>query len=626
MNTKMTKKKHKALWLKVTRALSGSLTVVALLGLALFFLGAGALNSAPAGPPYSYANGRFGFGMTRSASDAQEGDKPGYLNAGWYWDWSARGASQLPPLTYFQTVRFKPVKEGGEQVGYTASPTGTQLLAAIAEQPGATWLIGNEPDCHAMDNMISEWYAYAYHDLYHIIKGADPTAKIAAGNIVQPTPQRLMYLDRALNAYEEAYGEPLPADLWSTHSYILCEKCYPYKPPGEPFAWGACWVPDWPSYSASYDIATFYSVYDHWDMDIFKDRLVDFRQWMVDNGYRNHGLVLPEYGILFYEGLVGGMTYEDDIAFMEAGFEWMQEARDPVLGYGADDDRLVQRWAWFSLDHGSYPGGSLFNPYTDKPEAIGTAFHEMTSQIPPTTTLLLLDTGVIVGPPAPTSTFTATAAITVSNAGNIWLTNPPSLSVSHAYSSAGTTIQMPITTTDVPELDCCGDHRQVTLTLTGLLKSRHQVCWDASQPLTVTLPAPTACITFGVDLLVDRLWADTLYSPITEPVTRTVSADVSNLGEIDTGAPITVTLYQDTETIRLPVTHVTTRALAGGGDMERVEIQWPNLTEGLHRYCVQAQTPHIASEMACGLLWINPPYNNFLPLFYSYRAITPDPQ
>ncbi|MFP4394949.1 MAG: hypothetical protein ACLFTI_06765, partial [Anaerolineales bacterium] len=615
------KKQPQALWLKVTRALSGSLTVVALLGLALFFLSTDALISAPAGPPYIYHNGRFGFGLTRSASDAQEGDKPGYLNAGWYWDWSARGASQLPPLTYVQTVRLKPIKQDGEQIGYTASPTGTRLLTAIAQQPGATWFIGNEPDCHVMDNMISEWYAYAYHDMYHIIKEADPTAKIAAGNIVQPTPQRLMYLDRVLAAYEEAYDEPLPADLWSIHSYILCEKCYPYKPPGEPFAWGACWVPDWPSYSASYDIATFYSVYDHWDVEIYARRIITFRQWMVDNGYHNQGLVLPEYGILFYEGLVGGMTYEDDIEFMEAGFEWMQEARDPELGYAFDDDRLVQRWAWFSLDHGSYPGGSLFNPSTHKPEKIGVAFHEATSQITPTTTFLLFDTGVTVAPPAPQSTLTATAAITVSNAGNIWLTDPPSLSVSHTYTEDGVTIQMPITTTDVPALDCCGDHQRVTLDLTDLIKSRHRVCWDVNQPLmssTITttprITSETRCITFGVDLQVDRLRADTLYSTIVDPVTRTVSADVRNLGEIDTGTPVTVTLYQDTESARLPVAQVNTRALAGDGDTERVEIQWPNLTEGLHRYCVQAQTPYVASEMACGILWINPPYNNFLPL------------
>lgn len=621
------KKKHKDIWLKVTRALPKSLTMVALLGLALLFLGADALNSAPVGPPYRYHNGRFGFGLTRSASDAQINDKPGYLNAGWYWDWSARGASQLPPLTYVQTVRLKPVKQDGEQIGYTASPTGTRLLNAIARQPGATWFIGNEPDCHVMDNMISEWYAYAYHDLYHIIKGADPTAKIAAGNIVQPTPQRLMYLDRVLAAYEEAYGEPLPTDLWSVHNYILCEKCYPYKPPGEPFAWGACWVPDWPNYSASYDIATFYSVYDHWDVDVYAQRIIDFRQWMVDNGYHNQGLVIPEYGILFYEGLVSGMTYKDDIEFMEAGFEWMQEARDPELGYAFDDDRLVQRWAWFSLDHGSYPGGSLFNPNTHNPEKIGTAFHEATSLVTPTTTFLLFDPGVTVDPPAPQPTLTATVAITAANAGNIWLTNPPRLSVSHTYSEDGATIQMPITTTGVPELDCCGDHRPVTLTLTDLIKSRHRICWDVNQPLsfTHTLTGATSCVTFGVDLQMDHLQAKTLFSSTVEPVTRTVSADVRNLGEIDTGAPVTVTLYQDTETALLPVAQINTRVLAGGGDTERVEIQWPNLTDGLHPYCLQAHTPYVTSDMACGLLWINPPYNSYLPLIYTYRAITPDP-
>ena len=234
-----------------------------------------------------------------------------------------------------------------------------------------------------MDDMLSEWYARAYHDLYYIIKAADPTTTIAAGNIVQPTLQRLTYLDRVLDAYETTYGEPLPTDAWVIHSYILCEKCYPFNIPSEPFAWGACFVPDWPSRSASDPLATFYSVYDHWDIDIFTQRIIDFRQWMYDNGYRNHPLLIGEYGILFYEGLVYGMTPADDVAFMLAGFDWMREARDPVLGYKPDDNRLVQRWAWFSLDHGNYPGGTLFDPYIYEPTELGIAYADYTSQIQP---------------------------------------------------------------------------------------------------------------------------------------------------------------------------------------------------------------------------------------------------
>ncbi len=31
------------------------------------------------------------------------------------------------------------------------------------------------------------------------------------------------------------------------------------------------------------------------------------------------------------------------------------------LGYAADDNRLVQRWVWFSTRYDPYPAGNLFN-------------------------------------------------------------------------------------------------------------------------------------------------------------------------------------------------------------------------------------------------------------------------
>ena len=306
MNTKMTKKKHKALWLKVTRALSGSLTVVALLGLALFFLGTDALNSAPAGPPYTYHNGRFGFGLTRSASDAQEGDKPGYLNAGWYWDWSARGASQLPPLTYFQTVRFKPLKSDGEQVGYTASPTGTRLLNAIAraarrhlahrQRAGlprdgqydlrmvrlrlpryVSHHQGGRSDRQDRGGQHRPAHAAALYVLGSRAGGLQGGLRRAAA--------RRSLVDAQLHPLREvlslqAAGRAVRLGLVLGARLALLQRI----------------LRDRHLLLGLRSLGYGY----------FKDRLVDFRQWMYDNGYRNHGLVLPEYGILFYEGLVGG--------------------------------------------------------------------------------------------------------------------------------------------------------------------------------------------------------------------------------------------------------------------------------------------------------------------------------
>ena len=42
-------------------------------------------------------------------------------------------------------------------------------------------------------------------------------------------------------------------------------------------------------------------------------------------------------------------------------FDTMLTATDPELGYPADDYRLVQRWAWFSLSDDTYPTGNLID-------------------------------------------------------------------------------------------------------------------------------------------------------------------------------------------------------------------------------------------------------------------------
>ncbi|MBN2392910.1 MAG: PKD domain-containing protein [Anaerolineae bacterium] len=410
---------------------------------------------------------------------------PAYLNAGWYWDWGARGTTELPPLQYVQTIQLKPVLSNSVQIGYTVSPTGTTLLSLIAEQPGATWFIGNEPDCSTMNNMRSEWYARAYHDVYVFIKTADPTAKIAAGNIVQPTLQRFMYLDRVLTEYQTRYGEPLPADLWSVHSFILCENCYPIPAPGEPFAWGACWVPDWPSSSASAPYATFYSVYDHWDVNIFTERIETFRQWMYDNGYRNHPLVIPEYGVLFYEGLIySGSTYDaKNREFMYGGFDWMQEGRDSLTGYRPDDSRLVQGWAWYSLDHGSYPGGTLFDPDTYQPTVLGDDYAAYTALVTPTVDLKIFDLVAIKQLVPDGSPITATVELTVANAGNIVTNSDITVTV---YQSA--TTHIPIGEVVTPPLDCCGDHHHVSMLWPNLTDGLYQFCTTASTAYTETNP------------------------------------------------------------------------------------------------------------------------------------------
>ena len=303
----------------------------------------------------TYPNCRFGVGQVSRPLLSYTLSS---LNLGWYLNWGVQVNPSRPGrLEYAQVVHVS-------GAGY--SPAGAALANAIAANPGAVWLIGNEPDRigMGMDDTLPQDYAHAYHDAYAFIKAHDPAAQVAAGNIVQPTPVRMQYLDIVLDTYASLYGEPLPADAWSIHSYILREaSCAAYP--------DSCWgaeVP--PGISATHGML--YTLDDIDNLDIFRQRIIQFRQWMKDRGYRDVPLLITEYGTLlpyydpahlYYDSK--GRPFDETRArdFMYGTFDFMRAATDPNLGYPADENRLVQRWLWYSLDDLSY-GGALFDPYS----------------------------------------------------------------------------------------------------------------------------------------------------------------------------------------------------------------------------------------------------------------------
>ena len=48
--------------------------------------------------------------------------------------------------------------------------------------------------------------------------------------------------------------------------------------------------------------------------------------------------------------------------FLVDTFDFFLTARDPELGYPADDNRLVQAFNWFSIADKIYPTSNLFDP------------------------------------------------------------------------------------------------------------------------------------------------------------------------------------------------------------------------------------------------------------------------
>jgi hypothetical protein len=307
----------------------------------------------PAGTPlYPSDNERLGFGVTRGIENYDVSP----LRAGWYVNWgTAPQAAHPAMLDFAQIIRTS-------NAGY--SPNGSALTSIIDRNPGSLWLIGNEPDCPYQDNVLPANYARVYHDAYQAIKGRDPTAQVAIGGIVQATPLRLQWLEMAWNEYRARYGQVMPVDVWNVHAFVLREvrpghgrEC---QPPGatEGGEWGSGIPP-----GVSVNCGLWIGIDELDRLDLFQQNIVRFRTWMHDHGQQNKPLIISEYGILFNAEL--GYGYERVRNYMLATFDYFLSTSDPSLGYPADDYRLVQRWAWYSLDDDNFVWGTTYSALMD---------------------------------------------------------------------------------------------------------------------------------------------------------------------------------------------------------------------------------------------------------------------
>ena len=375
----------------------------------------GAITPAQAtGGTGDYPNCRFGAGERHNPAMSYTVSA---LNLGWYTDWKTQISPPHPGgAEYVQMLHVH---------GTYYSPSEDTLAAQVAANPGALWLIGNEPDSIYQDNVLPQDYAEAYHDAYTFIKTLDPTARVSAGGIVQPTPLRMQYLDIVLDTYASRYAERLPTDAWNIHTYILREaSCAAYP--------DSCWGARIPP-GMEVTQGMLYTLDDTDDLEIFQQRILQFRQWMHDRGYRDTPLIITEYGTLlpyydpeslYYDS--EGHPFDEERArgFMYATFDLLHTVSDPDLGYPADENRLVQRWMWYSLDDTQF-GGALFDKYTLNPTMLGSAFGSYTEAVSPTVDLLAVDVGQVGPVPySPTDPVTVTLRARVSNVGNVAITAP----------------------------------------------------------------------------------------------------------------------------------------------------------------------------------------------------------
>jgi hypothetical protein len=267
------------------------------------------------------------------------------------------------------------------------------IESTVPQNLGRVWLIGNEPDTwhSGQDDVFPETYAERFFQMATRIKEIDTTARVGFGQIVQPSPLRIRYMERvwARLIQSDLAGSPTNAlnliDIFSLHSFILNEQ-----PGGE---WGAG-IPKGFRDPGQYDdafIITYYpdTMYKTYDVTIFSQWITAYRQWMKNIGAQNKPLWITEYGSLMPPEDPPGLDYynvtdEATTDFMLDTFNFIYNTKNPTLGYPTDDNRLVQRAYWYSLNEFRWRfGGALFDPLTGQRTIVGDAFVDYNPPVPP---------------------------------------------------------------------------------------------------------------------------------------------------------------------------------------------------------------------------------------------------
>jgi hypothetical protein len=365
-------------------------------------------------PLYRLPTNRFGVDVASGFGAITNYDVAA-LHISWYSDWGSNIAPLRPGgVEYAQVIWMDTYSMGLPGQVHWSFGGGTDSWPILGQyldaNPGMLWIIGSEPECPYHPGggaMTWQQYGQIYHDMYAFIKLHDPSARIAIGGVVQPTPLRLQWLNQLLAYYQTTYGAPMPVDVWNIHVLILQEYRY---------GWG-CGIP----VGLTVDNGQMFTQQDNYNVDIFKVLVRDFRDWMnsLVPSQRNKPLIITEFGVLMPDYYGGTPAVVN--AFMTASFDYLLSETDVNVGYPADSNHLVQRWLWCSLnDSPANFNGALFDysvstfPGTLTPH--GTNFINYTNALLAGLTGTACITGTVsmeARPAAPDASYVTTATLTL---------------------------------------------------------------------------------------------------------------------------------------------------------------------------------------------------------------------
>jgi hypothetical protein len=157
----------------------------------------------------------------------------------WYYSWTytdGSGILGLPPGAHLvisvpDVVCASPEKDQNGLCLHTRISTpgdfasGVTLTDTVRANPGAYWVLGNEPNAHPNKALLISAPDYAdwYHTMSSLLHRNDPSAILLNGGLgaleVVGNPPQDEYAGEFVRTYRERYGERPPIDIWNIHVY-----------------------------------------------------------------------------------------------------------------------------------------------------------------------------------------------------------------------------------------------------------------------------------------------------------------------------------------------------------------------------------------------------------------------
>ncbi|MCX6022201.1 MAG: glycosyl hydrolase, partial [Chloroflexi bacterium] len=188
---------------------------------------------APAAPSASAGSAAGRFGVIMSNTDPGVVQRVlGQLGMRWWFSFfdDTRTAPGTQRVLLISTADAAPLKSAAE------------LQAMARQNPGAHWLIGNEPNTPGQDNVTPARYAERLRYYADALRGIDPAAKLVGPNVLNWnrtctgcdggfTPGK-QWTEQLAASYQERYGSSPPFDVWGVHAYTISWDRLPMTDPG----------------------------------------------------------------------------------------------------------------------------------------------------------------------------------------------------------------------------------------------------------------------------------------------------------------------------------------------------------------------------------------------------------